>query len=74
MNETPLAIRVGSRVLTFGVLAFAALAITGPFLWIFRGTFSGSDAEKSRNSIDGITDHDSDWFHIDEFFDKEGSL
>jgi multiple sugar transport system permease protein len=45
MNETPFAIRAGSRVLTFVVLAFAAFAITGPFLWIFRGAFSGSDAE-----------------------------
>lgn len=45
MNETPLVVRAGSRVLTFVVLAFAALAITGPFLWIFRGAFSGSDAE-----------------------------
>jgi multiple sugar transport system permease protein len=48
MNETPLAVRIGSRVLTFVVLAVAALAITGPFLWIFRGAFSGSDAELYR--------------------------
>jgi ABC-type glycerol-3-phosphate transport system permease component len=48
MNETPLAVRMGSRVLTFVVLAVAALAITGPFLWIFRGAFSGSDAELYR--------------------------
>jgi ABC-type glycerol-3-phosphate transport system permease component len=48
MNETPLVVRAGSRVLTFVVLAVAALAITGPFLWIFRGAFSGSDAELYR--------------------------
>ncbi|GAA0384833.1 sugar ABC transporter permease [Acrocarpospora corrugata] len=37
-----------ARVLTFLVLAVAALAITAPFLWIFRGAFSGSDAELYR--------------------------
>ena len=36
--------------------------------------FSGSDAEKSKTSLEGMSDHDGDWFHIDEFFDKEGSL
>jgi multiple sugar transport system permease protein len=45
MNEGSAAVRISSRVLTFVVLVFAALAITGPFLWIFRGAFSGSDAE-----------------------------
>src|SRR5262245_58660042 len=34
-----------SRVFTFAVLGLAALAITGPFLWIFRGAFSASDAQ-----------------------------
>jgi ABC-type glycerol-3-phosphate transport system permease component len=37
-----------SRVLTFTVLGIAALAITAPFLWILRGTFSASDAELYR--------------------------
>lgn len=37
--------RILSRVATFAILALAALAITAPFLWIFRGAFSGSDAE-----------------------------
>jgi multiple sugar transport system permease protein len=45
MNEGSAAVRISSRMLTFAVLVFAALAITGPFLWIFRGAFSGSDAE-----------------------------
>jgi multiple sugar transport system permease protein len=45
MNEGSAAVRISSRMLTFVVLVFAALAITGPFLWIFRGAFSGSDAE-----------------------------
>jgi ABC-type glycerol-3-phosphate transport system permease component len=40
--------RVASRVATFAVLAVAALAITAPFLWIFRGALSGSDAELYR--------------------------
>ena len=33
------------RVLTFVILAIAALAIAAPFLWIFRGAFSPTDAE-----------------------------
>ncbi|WP_433076296.1 carbohydrate ABC transporter permease [Dactylosporangium sp. CA-052675] len=33
---------------TFTILVIAALAITAPFLWIFRGAFSGSDAELYR--------------------------
>jgi multiple sugar transport system permease protein len=37
--------RILSRVATFVILAIAALAITAPFLWIFRGAFSASDAE-----------------------------
>ncbi|XVV09862.1 carbohydrate ABC transporter permease [Actinoplanes sp. CA-131856] len=37
--------RILSRVATFAILVVAALAITAPFLWIFRGAFSGSDAE-----------------------------
>ncbi|MFC6081265.1 carbohydrate ABC transporter permease [Sphaerisporangium aureirubrum] len=37
-----------TRALTFLILAVAALAITAPFLWIFRGAFSGSDAELYR--------------------------
>ncbi|GID32934.1 carbohydrate ABC transporter permease [Paractinoplanes brasiliensis] len=37
--------RILSRVATFAILALAALAITAPFLWIFRGAFSASDAE-----------------------------
>jgi multiple sugar transport system permease protein len=40
--------RLLSRSLTFIILAVAALAITAPFLWIFRGAFSGSDAELYR--------------------------
>ncbi len=36
------------RIPTFLVLSVAALAITAPFLWIFRGAFSGSDAELYR--------------------------
>ena len=45
MNEGSAAVRISSRVFTFVVLVVAAVAITGPFLWIFRGAFSGSDAE-----------------------------
>ncbi|MER7276505.1 carbohydrate ABC transporter permease [Dactylosporangium sp. NPDC000244] len=40
--------RILSRVATFTILVIAALAITAPFLWIFRGAFSGSDAELYR--------------------------
>jgi multiple sugar transport system permease protein len=40
--------RVAARVFTFLVLGIAAIAITAPFLWIFRGAFSGSDAELYR--------------------------
>ncbi|RCG29108.1 carbohydrate ABC transporter permease [Sphaerisporangium album] len=40
--------RLAARVLTFLVLGIAALAITAPFLWIFRGALSGSDAELYR--------------------------
>ncbi|MFF5232834.1 carbohydrate ABC transporter permease [Dactylosporangium sp. NPDC000521] len=51
--------RVLSRTATFLVLAIAALAITAPFLWIFRGAFSGSDAELYRLppsfSLDNLT-------------------
>ncbi|MBO3749616.1 carbohydrate ABC transporter permease [Streptosporangiaceae bacterium NEAU-GS5] len=39
---------VASRAATFVILAIAALAIAAPFLWIFRGAFSGSDAELYR--------------------------
>lgn len=34
-----------STVLAFVVLAIAAIAIVAPFLWIFRGAISASDAE-----------------------------
>ncbi|MFF5077375.1 carbohydrate ABC transporter permease [Actinoplanes sp. NPDC000266] len=37
--------RILSRIATFAILVVAALAITAPFLWIFRGAVSGSDAE-----------------------------
>jgi ABC-type glycerol-3-phosphate transport system permease component len=37
--------RLLARGATFVILVLAALAITAPFLWIFRGAFSGSDAE-----------------------------
>ena len=37
--------RIFSRTATFAILTLAALAITAPFLWIFRGAFSASDAE-----------------------------
>ncbi|GGM83141.1 carbohydrate ABC transporter permease [Dactylosporangium sucinum] len=51
--------RVLSRTATFLVLGIAALAITAPFLWIFRGAFSGSDAELYRLpptfSVDNLT-------------------
>ncbi|WP_238011927.1 carbohydrate ABC transporter permease [Dactylosporangium sp. AC04546] len=51
--------RVLSRTATFLVLGIAALAITAPFLWIFRGAFSGSDAELYRLppsfSLDNLT-------------------
>jgi multiple sugar transport system permease protein len=40
--------RVASRILTFLVLGIAAVAITAPFLWIFRGAFAASDAELYR--------------------------
>jgi ABC-type glycerol-3-phosphate transport system permease component len=33
------------RVLTFAILGIAALAIVAPFLWIFRGAISPTDAE-----------------------------
>jgi ABC-type glycerol-3-phosphate transport system permease component len=36
---------VVSRILTFAVLGLAAAAIIAPFLWIFRGAISPSDAE-----------------------------
>ncbi|WP_062352304.1 carbohydrate ABC transporter permease [Herbidospora yilanensis] len=39
---------VAARVLTFVILVVAAVAITAPFLWIFRGALSGSDAELYR--------------------------
>ncbi|GLX93077.1 ABC transporter permease subunit [Herbidospora sp. NEAU-GS84] len=39
---------VAARVVTFVILVVAAVAITAPFLWIFRGAFSGSDAELYR--------------------------
>ncbi|MEO3809543.1 carbohydrate ABC transporter permease [Sphaerisporangium sp. B11E5] len=45
---SPAISRAAARVVTFLVLAVAALAITAPFLWIFRGAFSGSDAELYR--------------------------
>jgi len=45
---TPRAGRLVARILTFLVLGVAALAITAPFLWIFRGAFSASDAELYR--------------------------
>ncbi|MET7401704.1 carbohydrate ABC transporter permease [Dactylosporangium sp. NPDC005572] len=51
--------RVLSRTATFLILGIAALAITAPFLWIFRGAFSGSDAELYRLppsfSLDNLT-------------------
>jgi ABC-type glycerol-3-phosphate transport system permease component len=37
--------RILARVATFAILVVAALAIAAPFLWIFRGAFSASDAE-----------------------------
>jgi multiple sugar transport system permease protein len=37
-----------ARAATFAILALAALAIAAPFLWIFRGAFSASDAELYR--------------------------
>jgi ABC-type glycerol-3-phosphate transport system permease component len=40
--------RALARIPTFLVLGIAALAITAPFLWIFRGAFSASDAELYR--------------------------
>jgi len=40
--------RLLARFATFAILVLAALAITGPFLWIFRGAFSASDAELYR--------------------------
>jgi ABC-type glycerol-3-phosphate transport system permease component len=40
--------RILARLATFAILILAALAITAPFLWIFRGAFSGSDAELYR--------------------------
>ncbi|WP_432972970.1 carbohydrate ABC transporter permease [Dactylosporangium sp. CA-233914] len=40
--------RILSRTATFLILILAAIAITAPFLWIFRGAFSGSDAELYR--------------------------
>ena len=40
--------RLVSRIATFLILGVAALAITAPFLWIFRGAFSASDAELYR--------------------------
>src|SRR5690349_5620365 len=40
--------RIVSRVATFAILVVAALAIAAPFLWIFRGALSGSDAELYR--------------------------
>jgi multiple sugar transport system permease protein len=45
---TTVARRLIPRVGTFVILGVAALAITAPFLWIFRGAFSGSDAELYR--------------------------
>jgi ABC-type glycerol-3-phosphate transport system permease component len=47
-TSTARAGRVIARVLTFLVLSIAAIAIAAPFLWIFRGAFSGSDAELYR--------------------------
>ncbi|MFF5289951.1 carbohydrate ABC transporter permease [Paractinoplanes globisporus] len=37
--------RILARIATFAILVVAALAIAAPFLWIFRGAFSASDAE-----------------------------
>ncbi|BAU33477.1 carbohydrate ABC transporter permease [Microcella alkaliphila] len=48
---SPLSARVtgvGSRILTFGTLTIAAIAIAAPFLWIFRAALSPSDAELYR--------------------------
>lgn len=42
------ATRVLTRTATFVVLTLAAVAIAGPFLWIFRGAFAGSDGELYR--------------------------
>ncbi|ETK34972.1 carbohydrate ABC transporter permease [Microbispora sp. ATCC PTA-5024] len=47
-TRSPAPGRLAARVLTFAILGIAALAITAPFLWIFRGAFSGSDAELYR--------------------------
>lgn len=47
-TATPRTARLASRGLTLLVLGIAALAITAPFLWIFRGALSGSDAELYR--------------------------
>jgi len=40
--------RLLARAATFAILILAALAITAPFLWIFRGAFTASDAELYR--------------------------
>jgi ABC-type glycerol-3-phosphate transport system permease component len=40
--------RLIGRIPTFLILGLAALAIAAPFLWIFRGAFSASDAELYR--------------------------
>ncbi len=48
---SPLSARVtgvGSRIVTFGTLTIAAIAIAAPFLWIFRAALSPSDAELYR--------------------------
>ena len=40
--------RILARVATFAILVVAAVAIAAPFLWIFRGAFTASDAELYR--------------------------
>jgi multiple sugar transport system permease protein len=41
-------IRILSRAAGFAILVIAAIAIVAPFVWIFRGALSGSDAELYR--------------------------
>lgn len=48
MSSRPTVGHVAARVVTFVILVVAAVAITAPFLWIFRGALSGSDAELYR--------------------------
>ncbi|MEU7874012.1 carbohydrate ABC transporter permease [Dactylosporangium sp. NPDC049140] len=40
--------RILARAATFTILVVAAVAISAPFLWVFRGAFSASDAELYR--------------------------